>query len=173
MPYVDPEKQRVQQRRYRALNGENIYARQRKWARENREKMREYHAQYRARNADKIRTQRQEYADKYRIEKALRSAQRRAERGGVAYDLTRDWYAEQLLKGCALSGLPFYRTRGSTHGSPSVDRIKPGGDYTQANCRLILNVYNCTMSNYGLENTLTAWLAVAERRGYTFFRAPT
>ena len=77
----------------------------------------------------------------------------RAKAHGIPFSITFEWYLDKYLKGCTLTGVPFahQRTdpgrRGHASGAQlfykcSIDRIKPGGVYSEENCHLILNGLN-------------------------------
>lgn len=51
---------------------------------------------------------------------------------------------------CAVSGIPFDAPRGRRKPfGPSVDRIRPGGRYVVGNVRLVCNIVNFAMNEWG------------------------
>lgn len=84
-----------------------------------------------------------------RVTNLFNSSKSRSKMLGVDFSLTREWIAERLERGhCAVTGLQFVLETGGGKGhrtnsfSPSVDRIKQDGGYTQDNCRLVVWIYN-------------------------------
>lgn len=69
-------------------------------------------------------------------------ARKRAEKQGVAFDITREWIIEKLKRGfCEVSNIPFVYS-GPGPWVPSLDRIIPGGPYTMDNTRVVVWCYN-------------------------------
>ena len=84
-----------------------------------------------------------------RVTNLFNSSKNRSKTLGVDFDLTREWIAERLERGhCEVTGIPFVLETGGGKGhrtnsfSPSVDRIKQDGGYTQDNCQLVVWIYN-------------------------------
>jgi hypothetical protein len=50
---------------------------------------------------------------------------------------------------CEITGIPFRRGDDEKAYSPSLDRIRAGGLYSAANCRLVLLAVNVAMSDWG------------------------
>jgi hypothetical protein len=99
----------------------------------------------------------------------LYDIQKRSKRMGTPCDLTVEWIETKFAGVCELSGLPFdkatpahFSTR--RPNAPSVDRIKPGGPYTQENCRVILWSLNRALGNYGDDYMCAIFEHVLARR---------
>lgn len=70
---------------------------------------------------------------------------------------------------CAISGLPFVapgemgrKFRKDPFG-PSLDRIVPAAGYVPGNLRVVNNIVNSAMQEWGLESLLVVLSAIAER----------
>lgn len=113
-------------------------------------------------------TQRETYT-RGRLMFALRTARKRAEKAGVAYDLhdhiavLRSRWDRQV---CELSGLPLDLTMtgriGAKWNSPSFDRIEPADGYVLGNVRLICYGLNALFGNWGEDVAavmVRAWLS--------------
>jgi hypothetical protein len=91
----------------------------------------------------------------YRLWKAAKG---RAAKEGVAFSLSRAWVEDQMRGNCAVTGLAFnleisgHRAR-KPH-SPSIDRVIPGGAYSEENCRMVVTIYNLARSNFSDEDVL-------------------
>ena len=90
-----------------------------------------------------------------------------ANRLGVRFDLDADWLIEKIEAGvCEFSGIPFADSESGSYNNPfvpSIDRIKPGGDYTKDNCRVVVNILNGFMANYTDDEVLITCKAIYER----------
>lgn len=126
--------------------------------------------------ADRVRTQanvkrRRERADpKNRARLMWQGIRGEAKRKGVSCDLTLAWFESRLKIGlCEMSGLPFDLERSGRRtaapNTPSVDRRVAGGNYTEANCRMILFSINRALSDCGEEYMLNVFQHVLARRG--------
>ncbi len=65
-----------------------------------------------------------------------------------------------------MTGLPFDMTLDGHKrrpNAPSVDRIKPDGDYTQDNCRIVLWFINRAMLNFGEDYAFDVFSRAIER----------
>lgn len=93
------------------------------------------------------------------------SIRKSAKADGVPFDLTVDWLKQRLDAGiCEMSGVAFDRSKKRGANSPSVDRIIPGGPYTQANCRVILWSLNHALNNYGDDYMISLFRQIIARR---------
>lgn len=99
----------------------------------------------------------------YRTKTILKSAKSRAAKNGVKFDLTEEWYEEQLQKACSATGLPFDTTTVRGPWVPHIDRIVAGGDYTVENCRLVCGCFNYARQNWGDEAVLIMAEALVNR----------
>lgn len=104
-----------------------------------------------------------------RAAEIVRAAKHRAKSEGWAFDLSKEWVAEQLtaLKGrCEVTGLPF-GDHGSLHAfaSPyvvSLDRIDSAGGYTRDNVQFVLNWVNWSKKSLPMEEFIRLCRAVAQ-----------
>lgn len=63
-------------------------------------------------------------------------------------ELTVEWIEEQLLKGCAVTGLPFIFEKGKNAFAPSLDRIDNSQGYTKKNVRAVVWMYNSAKNSF-------------------------
>lgn len=98
----------------------------------------------------------------------------RARKAGVPFGITR-LFVDQLFVDqdwrCAVSGIPFNPPIKLDGGkwrrdplAPSLDRIVPAAGYVEGNVRLVNNVINSAMQEWGLETLLTVFSAMAVAR---------
>lgn len=88
----------------------------------------------------------------------------RARKRGLEFDL--DSHVEDIQRRidaglCELTGLPFDLSPGRKFNSPSIDRINPSLGYTYSNVRVVLNIANVAMGDWGedvLRSVMSAWL---------------
>jgi len=177
-----PERTREYSKRSREKNADAIRERNRKWAAQHKEERAEY---ARARNASpEGKAKREAYEAKKLAEdpeffkricnrsysrhwgrNILRAVQKRSRKAGIDCDLTEAWMNERLARGtCEMSGLEFRREGRWSPFSPSIDRINPGGPYTQSNCRLVIWILNRALANYGDDLVLDVFRRVLDRR---------
>lgn len=76
----------------------------------------------------------------------LRSAEGRAVKKGIPFELTKAWAEARWTGFCEVSGIPFVVKNVGEPGpkffSPSIDQIIPKAGYTPANCRFVLWAVN-------------------------------
>lgn len=105
----------------------------------------------------RIATLRQQYETDfaYRSRSLLKAISKRCRSSGLEFDLDVEWLAQKLATGrCELTGLPFNLSiagRRSNPYTPTVDRIRAGGAYTKANCRVVLKAVNIALFDWGLD----------------------
>ena len=151
MPYKDAEKKRARQREYCARP--------------------EVKAQRKASHAAWILANREakhESEARRRIEKRamclVATTRTRARKRGLAFDL--DQHVAELQaridRGvCELTGVAFDWAPGRKFNSPSFDRINPREGYTYDNVRVVLNLANAAMGDWGevvLAQVMSVWL---------------
>lgn len=74
----------------------------------------------------------------------LNNARNRSKHRNWKFDLTQKWARENWTGVCALTGLPFVKSKSLANPfSPSIDKIKPELGYIQTNCRFVLHGVNC------------------------------
>lgn len=81
--------------------------------------------------------------------KFFHSAQQRAKKKGVAFDLTPEWVNARWTGRCEITGIEFRTdktSRGPGFFSPSLDRVVPEHGYVQSNCRFVLWAVNAMKS---------------------------
>jgi hypothetical protein len=127
----------------------------------------EWAARVRARDVRKRRRHRNSPAMRARVMR--QGVKDEARRKGIEFDLSLEWFETRLKVGvCELSGLPFDFERGgktAKPNAPSIDRIAPGGHYTETNCRMILFSINRALWNWGEDYVLSVFRHVLARRG--------
>lgn len=82
------------------------------------------------------------------------SARARAKLRNLPFDL--EGYQPELqrrmdLGVCEFSGIPLRLTGGRTFDSPSLDRIVPSLGYTRGNVRIVCDIVNRALNDYGEE----------------------
>lgn len=88
----------------------------------------------------------------------------RARNRGLDFDLDGHVSAiqERIDAGvCEITGYPFDLSPGRKFSSPSIDRINPARGYTYDNIRIVLNLVNAAMGDWGeetLRQVMEAWL---------------
>jgi hypothetical protein len=121
--------------------------------------------EWRAKNLERFLENRARYKAARKVEFALIGYRKAAKERGVKFDLTVEWLRNRYDAGiCELSGLPFDFSQKRGPNSPSVDRRDPKGDYTQANCRMILWSINRALSNLGEDYYFMVFQKILERR---------
>lgn len=98
---------------------------------------------------------------------ADKGSQIRARKRGLPHTIDQH-YIDQLLVDqgwkCAVSGIqlnaPIYRAdsvsgRGIDPFGPSLDRIKPEGGYVPGNVRIVCNIVNSALSDWGMDALIT------------------
>ena len=127
-----------------------------KWRRENPEV-----TKAKARRADRIRQQ-------YRRHLALiKTARLRARKLGVAFSVSHAKVRDAIyIHGrCAVTGIPFdTMTPGKIWNSPSIDRIKYGGDYVDENIRIVIKAFNIMRSNWGEDKILKVAAGISRQQ---------
>jgi hypothetical protein len=104
------------------------------------------------------------YFMKHRAKCLMDTAKKRARKKGLPYDL--DKYRleiqQRIDKGvCEVSGFPLNINGGRTFDSPSLDRIDPSKGYVYENIRIICDLMNMALSDWGEEilyAVITSWL---------------
>lgn len=103
----------------------------------------------------------------YRAGRILTWARARAARMGIEFDLTREWLEHKLANGvCEASGLPLdLAAAGESRihpWGPSIDRIDCRQGYTQANCQVVVWIYNLAKSDFRHEDVMRLASALIE-----------
>jgi hypothetical protein len=90
------------------------------------------------------------------------TCKKNADRKDILFSLDREWAFERFrcqLGRCRISGIKFssedYRQTGRRPLIPSVDRIDSRGNYTEANCRLIVYALNAAKNEWDDDLLLT------------------
>lgn len=152
MPYKDLEKKRLKQREYCArpevkAARKSTHA---KWLDENRDR--------------KLASEATRRLDR-RASVLVATVRTRARKRGLEFNL--DQFLPELqaridLGLCEVTGEPFDLSPGRKFSSPSLDRIDPKKGYTFENTRIVLNLVNAAMGDWGeevLAEVMTRWLA--------------
>ena len=70
-----------------------------------------------------------------------------------------------MLAGCCeVTGIEFDFTAAKGPFSPSIDRVRAGGKYTEENCRVVCWALNSAMGTWGLEPVLKIASTLLEQR---------
>jgi len=132
-------------RQYHADHREEDNRKNRAWHQANREQQNAKRLAHHYAHQEHANEKRKMNLQKARLQvpwKALvKTAEERAQRKGVVFELTEAWAIARWTGFCEVTGLPFrlgQRTRGPKFWSPSIDRIEPALGYTEANCRFVL-----------------------------------
>ena len=150
-PYSDPDKKRAYQKAY-SKQPHVMEARRenfRKWAEDNRDHLK-------ARAAERRLTK--------RALCLIATTRTRARKRKLAFDLARHAGKIQarIDRGvCEVTGVPFDLSPGRKFNSPSLDRIDPKAGYTYGNVRVVLNLVNAALGDWGektLRGVMAFWL---------------
>jgi hypothetical protein len=127
------------------------------------EKVRSYWRKYRDENRSAVNLYHRDYQmarDKEiegRAKRIIARTSALAKHRGIEFDISQDWLAAKLAAGkCEVTGIEFEFTRlprGERKSrtppfAPSLDRIEQGGPYTEANCRVVVFIYNVARSDF-------------------------
>lgn len=135
---------------------------------DNKERLKAYAKKFRQENPDYLKQQRKNHWEKNRHCVLWSSAKKSAKVQNVKFDLTKEWIKQRLDFGiCEMTGLLFDMEGKRTKDTPSIDRIKPGGNYTMNNCRMILWSLNHALCNYGEEYIFKIFKAALNKRKST------
>lgn len=86
-----------------------------------------------------------------------------AERRGIDFMLTKDWFVDRVLAGrCELTGIEFVLDQKRHPFLPSPDRIDTQGPYSEENCRMVLWMINCAKGTNEEGEFRSAFLKIAE-----------
>jgi hypothetical protein len=105
-----------------------------------------------------------------RLKHLLSAASNRAKLKGREFALTLEWAWQQLEgqhRACALTGIAFDLARAEkplvrNPWGPSLDRIDSMAGYTPGNCRLLSNIMQCFLNQFGEKEALKAAMAFVE-----------
>lgn len=129
-------------------------------------------------NQDQVKAYRLERNAKpsVRADAIYASALLRAKQKRLPFNLTREWVRERVLKGhCELSGIAFSFERQAGPWrrdplTPSIDQIIAGAGYTTDNCRVVLNILNLAMCDYGFDTYREIAIKCLENHGFAVTR---
>ena len=119
-----------------------------------KEKRKEAYRKWKDLNRDRL----LEREAKRRLEKRAKvlvaTVRTRARKRGLEFDL--DEHVQDLQRRvdmgvCEVTGQPFDLSPGRKYNSPSLDRIDPSKGYTHRNVRIVLNLVNAAMGDWGEE----------------------
>ena len=124
----------------------------------------------RVRVRDVMKRRRQRNSPEKRAQVMRQGVKDEAKRKGVQFDLSLAWFQVRLDAGiCEMTGMAFDFEKTGTgrtaHNAPSIDRVVHGGDYTVANCRMVLFALNRALSDVGEDRMVAIFKAVIARRG--------
>jgi hypothetical protein len=151
VPYADPARRRQHEAEYNQRP--HVRARRQagfaRYAAANRERLAEAGAEFRLRR---------------RASCLIATTRTRARKRGLAFDLDQhraDIQARIDRGACELTGEPFDLSPGRKFNSPSLDRINPARGYTHDNVRVVLNLVNAALGDWGeatLADVMRRWL---------------
>lgn len=152
-------------KKFRKENPDIIKIKDRERYIKNAEKNKKNAKEYRRKNPGYTKKCTERYRKNNRASLMLSSIKKTAKNKKVKFDLTKEWMQSRLNNGsCEMSGIAFDLEGKRTPNSPSIDRIIPGGDYTQNNCRMILWCVNKALSNLGEDYILNIFKQILKRR---------
>lgn len=121
-------------------------------------------AEWSAKNKDRIK----ENGARRRLEKRaacmIATIKIRAGKRNLEFDLDNhvDEIQERINNGfCELTGYPFNKGLGRLFDTPSIDRIDPSKGYVYENIRIVLNLINASLGDWGeekLKDVMRHWL---------------
>lgn len=125
------------------------------------------------RNKEQFNAYRKKYGRANRGYILVSTAKKRSLKRGHAFDL--DQYKKEIQERidagfCELSGIPFDLLSGRTFASPSIDRIEPSKGYVYSNIRIVCNLMNMALGDWGeetLDAVITSWLRKRSGKGIT------
>jgi len=106
-------------------------------------------------NPESAKTKRQKYYEKFPARNILSNIKTRAEKKGLPFDLTEEWYNEEFKKGCAMTDIPFSPPRIRSPFSANVDKIIPSMGYVMSNCRLTCMSFNLAKAEWTDDDIIT------------------
>jgi len=154
----------AKQKAYTQLNREIICKKQAAYYLKNRDLINKKACEWQKNNPEKVIARREKFRLENRTSLMLARSKVSARMRKVKFDLTHDWFRVRLDAGvCELSGVQFDMVGKRTPNSPSVDRIKPKGDYTMDNCRIILWSINHALRDWGQDYLFDVFKKIFER----------
>jgi hypothetical protein len=157
MPFKNEEAKRKHGREYRTRPGvrEKMRARMQEWTSNNKERIRVKEARRRLER---------------RALCLIATSRTRARKRGMEFSL--EQHAGDIQRRidagvCELTGVAFDLSPGRKFNSPSLDRIDPKRGYTHDNVRVVLNLVNAALGDWGeatLRVVMEAWLQKSRRR---------
>lgn len=134
-----------------------------------KEKKRENFKRYAAENQPRLRHREAERRLNKRAMVMVASTRTRARKRGFDFDL--DQYIPELQSRvdagfCEVTGQPFDLSSGRKFNSPSFDRVDCSRGYTYDNVRVVLNLVNVALGDWGedvLRSVMTKWLHGTEQ----------
>lgn len=162
-------------RAFYAKNKDHVIATAKARRQSDLERVRGYWISYRKANGPALRTHEADRRDRVlatiggRARRIFSRSRCQARVAKVGHDLTLEWIETRLRAGrCEVTGLPFVFAPSRGDGSPrvhpfspSLDRIKQGGDYSAANTRMVVFIYNVARSDFADDDLLTLARALA------------
>jgi len=91
---------------------------------------------------------RKRHYKKHPVRNLFRQRRKSAEKKGLPFELTEEWYWAEWELGCAVTGIEFDEHGADTPWVAHVDRIVPEDGYTQKNCRLVCASYNLAKKHW-------------------------
>lgn len=143
------EKRISKMRAYYETHREQEKPKHRQWHAENRDeqnaKRRQWYANHQEYSKMKTAANEQHERLEQPWKKLIRTAEQRARKKGVPFELTYAWGEEHWTGHCKLTGIKFFlgqRGNGPKSLSPSIDRIRPELGYVPSNCRFVIWAVN-------------------------------
>jgi len=150
-------------RAFYASNPQHVIDTSRKRREANREQQRTYWQKHRTENREAYNEYSRSYITKTdadvegRARRILYRTKAQSKHRNIDFDISHEWLVEKLRGGkCEVTGIDFEFTRlprGERKSrtppfAPSIDRIEQGGGYIEANCRVVVFIYNVARSDF-------------------------
>jgi PAS domain-containing protein len=121
-------------------------------------------AEWAANNKDRIQANGQRRRAEKRAACMIATIKNRAVKRNLEFDLDKhiNEIQDRINKGfCELTGYPFTKELGRLFDTPSIDRIDPAKGYVYDNIRIVLNLINASLGDWGEEkvkDVMRHWL---------------
>lgn len=151
MPYTDPVRRREHEAAYNRLPHVRV-------------RRKAGFSRYAAMNQERLAARGAQRRLEQRASCLIATTRTRSRKRGFAFDLDEHRLELQARVDhglCELTGEPFDLSPGRKFNSPSIDRIDPRRGYTYDNVRIVLNLVNVALGDWGetvLADVMRRWL---------------